>query len=810
MPLPQLFTYSVPPEFSGMASPGKRVIVQFGQKKLYSAIVSGFVDSAPANYQVKDILDVLDDEPVVNSFQLDFWKWIAGYYMCTEGEVYKAAIPSGLKLESETRVVYNEEFVETEKLSKNEMAVLDLLGQKNILTVSDIGKVISGKSPISVINSLLSKNALYLEENLAESYKPKTVTYIRLANSYSLDHEKLHVVFDDLARAKKQLEGFMKFIQISEVLNKKIPNIISKKQLVEESGVSAAVIKSLVVKGFLEEYEKTVDRLPGETVNVNELKELSEHQEKAISEIRTGFQDKQVCLLHGVTSSGKTELYIHLIKEYIEQGKQVLYLLPEIALTAQIINRLKSVFGNDVGVYHSKFSDAERVEIYRDILHQKKYKIILGVRSSVFLPFSNLGLIIVDEEHENSFKQYDPAPRYNARDAAVVLAQLHNSKVLLGTATPSVESYFNAINNKYFLVSLDRRHLEIKLPEIIIVNTKYERKRRKMHSHFSETLLNHIGEALENKEQVILFQNRRGFSPFVECSVCGWVPKCNHCDVSLTYHKGINSLVCHYCGYSVPLIGKCGACGSLSIETKGFGTEKIEDEIKIFFPEARIARMDTDSTRAKKSFDKIIGEFEQRNIDILVGTQMVTKGLDFDHVSLVGILNADNLLNFPDFRAFERSFQLMAQVSGRAGRKHRQGKVIIQTANPEHAIIKQVIENDYKGMYKDQLLDRRNFRYPPFYRLIKITLKHKNKQTLDAGAVQFGKLLRSVFGSRILGPEDPVINRIQNWYLKTILIKIEREKAGLKAKELIFQKIEILRLQPGYKSMIVSIDVDPM
>ncbi len=812
LPLKQLFTYSVPDVLSKDIIIGKRVIVQFGARKIYTAIVHSLHHDAPKEYRTKDIISVLDDKPIVNTYQFKLWQWIADYYMCSVGEVFKAALPSGLKLESETKVIYNPDLIEQKKFNSTETLVLDYLANRNIASVNDISNALNRKDSLPVIKSLLDKKAVILEEKLRESYKPKTETYIKLSDSIKSE-SKLNECFDSLKQAPKQVHALMAYIKLSgSFMNKKTIEV-KKQQLIKDSKTSSAIIKSLLDKDILTEYTKTVSRLHESMNEQTTIKNLSEAQQTAYNSIQELFSEKDVVLLQGVTSSGKTEIYIHLIKEQLNKGKQVLYLLPEIALTTQIITRLKSVFGNRVGVYHSKFSDSERVEVYKNILEPSdtlKYDIILGVRSSLFLPFSNLGLIIVDEEHENTYKQYDPAPRYNARDCSIVLAQMHKTKVLLGTATPSIESYFNAKAGKYALVNLTSRFQNIKLPEIQLVDTLRARKKKEMKSHFSPVLLDSIKESLAMNEQVILFQNRRGFAPYIECDMCGWIPYCNNCDVSLTYHRHQNQLVCHYCGYTTHSPKTCKACGNSAIQTRGFGTEKIEDDIKIFFPEARIARMDLDSTRKRNAYENIISGFEDGKIDILIGTQMVSKGLDFDNVRLVGILNADNMLNYPDFRAFERSYQLMAQVSGRAGRKNKQGKVIIQTSSPAHPILQFVLDNKFEEMYKSQLLERKNFKYPPFYRLININVRHKKQEIVNNAAHRLGVNLRKVFGKRILGPEPPIISRVQNYHIQNIVLKVERERSFRKAKQLLSEQIINLMAQDNYKTIQVSIDVNPV
>jgi len=663
------------------------------------------------------------------------------------------------------------------------------------------------------IKRLIDKKIVKAEEFIKKKYKPKYEDYISLSEKLK-DEKTLTEVLEKLKRAKKQSELLMSFIYLTKYGSDSFGGLkpadeFLKKDLLKHTEVSQANLKALIDKGYLVLQKKEVSRLKVSKYENIEYKELNKYQEKALTEIKNKFTEKNVVLLHGVTSSGKTEVYIKLIEEQIEQGKQVLYLLPEIALTAQITTRLEKIFGNKLGIFHSKFSDNERVEVWKK-LQNNSYKIILGVRSSIFLPFENLGLIIVDEEHENSYKQYNPAPRYNARDASIVLAQIHNAKVLLGTATPSIESYYNAKTGKFALVELLQRYKDISLPQIEIADTKEARKKLQMKSLFAPKLLNAIKETLEKKEQIILFQNRRGFSPFTECETCGYIPKCENCDVSLTYHKFTNQLVCHYCGYSERATRKCKACESLTMRTRGFGTQKIEDEIKAFFPEVKVARMDTDSTGSKKKYQKIIYEFETGKTDILIGTQMISKGLDFDNVALVGIMNADNMLNFPDFRAFERSYQLMAQVSGRAGRKHKQGKVIIQTSDKNHPIIKNVIENDYTAMYNSQTEIRKQYKYPPYYRLIEIKIKHKKKEVVNEASEYLAKQLKTIFGGRVLGPEFPVISWIKTWHIKTILIKLEKKISHKKSKELIRAAINHVKENDKFKYVQFLADVDVM
>lgn len=808
------FTYHAEGALKESLEPGRRVIVQFGKRRMYSAIVYKVHQEKPQGYDTKPVQSVLDEKPIISQYQLSLWQWIAEYYMCSLGEVYKAALPSGLKLESETKVLFNQNFDESQvTLNSHEAFVLEVLKEGNLMGLNDLAVKTGRKDLLPVVSSLMNKQAVMIEEKLKDAYKPKKEAFLQLQFSLQ-DQDQLQQAFSNLQRAPKQIEVLMSYINLAREKGNGKSIEVPKKDLLEKSGASNSVLNALVEKEIFTQVSREISRLKHASHESQSVKQLSIAQSKAMEDIQNGFNEKNVALLHGVTSSGKTEIYIHLIREQIDAGKQVLYLLPEIALTSQIIERLKAVFGNKVGIYHSKFTDNERVEVYNDLLNQQgafhKYQIILGVRSSVFLPFSNLGLVIVDEEHENTYKQFDPAPRYNARDVSIVLASMHNAKVLLGTATPSVESYYNSRQGKYSLVELHSRYMDIKLPEIVIANIFKARQKKTMSSHFTPELMDYMKEALHNKEQIILFQNRRGFAPFLECEMCGWIPECKHCDVSLTYHKRSNNLVCHYCGYQQKIPNVCPSCGSHKIITRGFGTEKVEDEIEILFPDAKISRMDLDTTRSRNAYEKIIHSFEEGKIDILIGTQMVSKGLDFDNVSVVGILNADNMLNFPDFRAFERSFQLMAQVSGRAGRKKKRGTVVIQTSKPNHPIIKNVIDHDYLGMYHSQLTERKEFFYPPFYKMIRIVLKHKKTPVLNHAATTLQKKLQHVFGYRVLGPQDPVVGRIQNYYLKHILIKIEREKSLRQSKEIIHRITgEVLSL-PDNRSLQVHFDVDPL
>ena len=811
LPLQASFTYALPPEMDGQVQIGCRVVVSFGRKKFYTGIVRNVHYLKPQEYEVKEVSAVLDEHPILVPLQFRFWEWLADYYLCTQGDVYKAALPSGLKLESETVVEYNPDFEATEPLSEREQKVLDLLAVEPEQTVTRLEKESGLKNILAVVKSLLEKDTLFVKEELKRTYKPKTETRVRLTEA-ARNERRLHFFFDELQRrAPKQLDLLMKYIELSGCLGGREVKEVSKAELLKRSGATPAVFSGLVDKGVFEVYQQEVGRLETVSQAVMSLNELNVHQQRAFDEIRVSFREKNVCLLHGVTSSGKTEIYIHLIDEAIRQGKQVLYLLPEIALTTQITERLKRVFGSRLGIYHSKFPDAERVEVWQKQLSHEPYDIILGVRSSLFLPFQRLGLVIVDEEHENTYKQQDPAPRYHARNAAIILASMCGAKTLLGTATPSVESWYNATEGgKYALVELKERYKEIQLPEIIPVDIKELQRKKRMNGPFSPLLLQYVREALEQKEQVILFQNRRGFAPMIECHTCGWVPKCKNCDVSLTYHKGLNQLTCHYCGYTQPVPRQCPACEGVDLRNRGFGTEKIEDDVKAIFPEARVARMDLDTTRTRTAYERIIHDFQQGRTDILIGTQMVSKGLDFDHVSVVGILNADSMMNYPDFRAYERAFQLMAQVAGRAGRKNKRGRVVLQTKSIDHPIIPQVMHNDFEGMVAGQLAERQLFRYPPYYRLVYVYLKHRNEQLLDVMAQTMAAKLRAVFGARVLGPDKPPVARIQTLFIRKIVLKIETNAPMARARQLLVQVQQEMVAEDRFKSLIVYYDVDPM
>ena len=809
LPIAGQYTYSLPVEMENMVQTGCRVVVPFGRKKFYTAIVTKVHYAAPEGYETKDIEEVLDSEPVLLPRQLDFWEWLASYYLCTLGDVYKAAIPSGMKLESETLVEYNPDFEATAPLTEREQLILDILSRDTEQCATQLEKASGLKNILPVIKSLLDKEAIFVKEELKRNYKPRTEARVKLADE-AIDEDRLQTLFNELARAPKQLALLMKYVELSGwVARGGELKEVTKKTLLEKSGSSSAVFNGLVEKRIFEIYHQEIGRLNKNQLATTDLNPLNVSQQQAYDAILQEFKVKNVCLLHGVTSSGKTEVYIHLIQEVLKTGKQVLYLLPEIALTTQITERLKRVFGHRLGIYHSKFPDAERVEIWRKQLSAEGYDIILGVRSSIFLPFRDLGLVIVDEEHENTYKQQDPAPRYHARNSSIVLASMFGAKVLLGTATPSVESYFNATQGKYGLVELNERYKDIQLPHIELVDIKELAHKKRMQGPFSPMLVKEIKEALERKEQVILFQNRRGFAPMMECHTCGWVPKCKNCDVSLTYHKGLNQLTCHYCGYTYQVPRSCPACAGVELMHRGFGTERIEDDIQLIFPDASIARMDLDTTRTRTAYEKIIADFEQGKTDILIGTQMVSKGLDFDHVSVVGILNADTMLNYPDFRSYERAFQLMAQVAGRAGRKNKRGLVLLQTKSPDLPVIHQVITNDYEQLYYDQLAERQLFRYPPYFRLIYVYLKHRKESVLDLAADVMATQLRSGLGERVLGPDKPPVARIQTLFIKKIVVKIEQNASMAKVRDYLQAVQRAIIEDERFRSLLVYYDVDP-
>lgn len=805
IPLKQTFTYSVNKDEAAFLQPGMRVAIPFGKSKVFTGIVYQVHDQAPVGYETKSIDHILDETPIITIHQLKHWEWIAKYYMCSIGEVIKAALPSAFLLESETMIKLSTEInIEEKSLTDEEFLVFEALQNQTSLHINEVRSILDKKNVVSVINKLIDKKVVDIEETVYEQYTPKLVRYVKLSPEYTSE-ENLRHLLDSMNRAPKQREVLMNLFVLSSQTKKPI----TATALQKKSIASASTLKSLIDKGVLEEYFIQKDRVEFSGEATTHIKELSEAQTKAYQEIKAAFAEKDVVLLHGVTSSGKTEIYVRLIEQMIATGKQVLYMLPEIALTTQLITRLQKYFGEKISVYHSKFSVNERVEVWNNVLNEKsKAQVVIGARSSLFLPFKNLGLIIVDEEHEPSFKQYSPSPRYNARDSSIVLAKLHKAKVLMGSATPSLESYYNAKTGKFGLVTLKKRFGNVLMPEIELVDIKEKSRKKQMTGHFSDRLLEEMRETLRNGEQVILFQNRRGYSPVVECTTCGVSPQCPNCDVSLTFHQYKNQLRCHYCGYKIAMMLSCIACGSETLDTKGFGTEQVENELKPLFPNHKIARMDQDTTRGKHAYSKLIEALENEEIDILVGTQMLAKGLDFRNIGLVGVMNADNLLNFPDFRAHERSFQLLQQVSGRAGRTQKRGKVLIQTYNPYHQILKQVSVNDYAEMYKEQLEERYNFKYPPYYRTIKIVFKDKNLKKVQKASAWFAQALQVPFKENVLGPEPPPIGRIKNMYIINVLIKIPKDQSLDKSKKYINNVQRSFNTIKDFSSVRIIIDVD--
>ncbi|QIX60686.1 primosomal protein N' [Hymenobacter sp. BT18] len=819
LPLPKLYTYRVPYELNDQVVVGGRVIVQFGAKKTLSCIVAAVHENPPKEYQAKYILEFIDDAPVVTQPQLKLFRWMADYYLCTLGEVINAALPSALKLSSESRVQLHPAFVRDENpypLSEQEEKIVEALStgeEGKSLTFTEVGEILGITSFHKVIKSLMQKDVVFLFEHLQDKYSPKVVKKVRLAHHYVAE-SAVEGLFAQLASRSKQLDVLMRYLQKVPVYQNEHLNHqgIEKAYLTSAPHLSPSAVNTLIKNGILEQFDVIVSRFPlDDAAEANMHFTLSEAQTTARDDVMQQFQEKDIVLLHGVTGAGKTEIYIDLIRQALDGGGQVLYLLPEIALTAQIVTRLMRVFGSRLGVYHSKFSDNERVEVWNGVL-SGRFQVVVGVRSSVFLPFDNLALIIVDEEHESSYKQYDPAPRYNAREVALMMANFQGARTLLGSATPAVETYYQTRTGRYGLVSLTKRFGEAGLPEIELVDTRKSREAKKMHNHFTPELMLEMERKLGAKEQIILFQNRRGYSPFINCLDCGWIPKCQNCAVSLSYHKHAHELRCHYCGYHDRLPVECPACGSRNLKPVGFGTEKIEDDLKIMLPEANVQRMDLDTTRAKNSYQQIIADFEKQVTNVLVGTQMVTKGLDFANVSLVGIINADSIIHYPDFRAHERAFQMFVQVSGRAGRKGKKGKVIIQTGDPQQVIFDKVIRNDYLEFYEYEILQRREHGYPPFMRIIRLTVKHMDQHLAERAAILLTNELVDRLGREaVLGPEAPYIFRIRNFFLQEITIKLSREHTVLKqAKADILAAINAVKDQKDYKQARFVADVDPM
>lgn len=812
VPVPKLFTYRVPFDLNNKIQTGIRAIVPFGPKKILTGIIIAVHESPPKEYEAKYILELLDEEPVVNDFQLKLFNWIADYYLCSAGEVMNAALPAGLKLSSESMVqihpAFDEETTLFEFSQKEEILLRQLKNEP--LAYSEISKLLNLKNLYSILKSLVTKEAVILYEEVKEKFKPKTEKRIRLANDFN-SNKALEQVFEELAKKPKQEAIVLKYLQDVPVLQNEQANAagISKKTLLGDE-LSESSLQTLIKNKIFEEFEIIISRFDKDEQAVSGIT-LSEDQLQAQNEIITLFEKHAAVLLHGITGSGKTEIYIDLISKALEGGSQVLYLLPEIALTTQIVQRLKKVFGSAMGIYHSRFSDNERVEVWNGVL-SGKFKFVVGVRSSIFLPFDNLGLIIVDEEHDTSYKQQEPAPRYHARDVALVIAHLHHAKVLMGSATPSIESYYQAQNGKYGYVRIDKRYGDAKLPEVVLADLNQERRSKTIKGEFSGTLLRAIERTLEQKEQVIIFQNRRGYSPMVNCQDCGWVPKCINCAVSLTYHQYRHALICHYCGYREELPQQCPTCSSKRLLTVGYGTEKLEEELKLHYPDATVQRMDYDTTRVKSGYDSIIEQFETGVTDILVGTQMVTKGLDFDKVSLVGVFNADRMMHFPDFRSYERAFQLITQVSGRAGRREKPGKVVIQTSHVDHPILNFILNHTQEEFYKTEIADRREHAYPPFARLIEINVRHIDKKiSRDAAQKLTDELKRVLPDIKILGPGEPMVSKIRNQFIMSILVKIPRDSGHLtEIKQRIQTFIQRTLDEKEFRTARIVTDVDPL
>lgn len=813
--LPLKYTYRVPSELNDEVRSGKRALIQFGKSKFYSAIIYSVHTLAPKEYIAKCIDSVIDEKPIVTEKQLKMWDWLGFYYMCCPGEVMNAALPSSLKLSSISHIQLNPEFnlEETEHsyLNQKEHLIIDALHENASMSFDDVASVLKIKTPHAIINSLIKKNVILIYEEVKDKYKPKLVSFVKISEELA-DESKLKELLDALEKkAFKQAEVLLLFLHLSKTNEVKNSEWIRKSELLAR--FDNGPVNGLIKKKILVEHYFEVGRL----MHVNAetyKKDLSADQLLAYNEIKKSFISNQVSLLHGVTGSGKTEIYAKLIEETIEEGKQVLYLLPEIALTTQLITRMRAYFGDKVGVYHSKFSENERVEIWNAVLNgaeqlNNHYSIVLGARSALFLPFNKLGLIIIDEEHDYSFKQQDPAPRYHARDTAIYLATLHKCKVLLGSATPSLESYQNAHTGKYGFISLNKRFHHTLANTTVICDSKQFEFTHQKKSILTPPLFEAMKKALNNKEQIILFQNRRGFAPYTECNSCGWVPHCSQCDVSLIYHKHSNKLLCHYCGYSINPPSSCGACGNNDLRYKGFGTEKIEEDIEILFPEAKVGRMDLDTTRSKHAYKQIIDDFEDRTIDILIGTQMVTKGLDFDHVSVVGILNADSLFSFPDFRSHERAFQLITQVSGRAGRKHNEGKVYIQTTQPSHPVLQYILNDDIKLFYDHQLKERQHFHYPPFSRIIELHVVSKDVQLVNNVSHELALRLKKYFGKDLLGPQFPPVSKIKNNYFKRIVLKVDKASPPNHVRQMLTAEINDLHLYYRNEKFRIQINVDP-
>lgn len=796
-------TYALP-EGVGTDLFGKRAAVEL-RGALYTGIVVGVSEQKPQGYDPKEIIEILDDEPTVTPQQLKLWQWVAEYYACSPGDVLRAALPAAMMLESTTRIESCGADIPENELSDKEFLIYEALENNPSLSVEDVSTIIQRKNALPVIKKMMTKGIVRLFKEYAQRYSPKKESVVCPADGLTSDPDKTQAAFEATSRSEKQRTVLMAVLSA----HARGEDFIPKKRLADLTGTSPAVIEALAKKGIVRIEQRETDRIKG-SAPTRTVQTLSEDQEKALQGILAGFEKNETALLHGVTGSGKTEIYVRLIRRALEKGQQVLYLLPEIALTTQLVERMKAYFGEKTGVFHSRYNDMQRAEIWQRVRGDKenRFDLILGARSAVFLPFERLGLIIVDEEHEPSYKQQDPAPRYHGRDTAIVLGKITGADVVLGSATPSVESYYNAVNGKYALVELFRRYGRVEMPAISIVDIKEAYAAGRMKGHFSHELIEAVGSALQKNEQAILFQNRRGYAPVLQCRDCGWTPQCKHCDVSLTYHKTSGTLRCHYCGHSETMPTACPRCGSVRLDTKGFGTQQVEAEAEKLFPGARILRMDTDTTSGKNSYQSIIRAFEQREADILIGTQMIAKGLDFDHVSTVGILNADNVFKNPDFRAFERGYQLLSQVAGRAGRK-KQGTVVIQTYEPSHEVIRHVVATDYPSMYGELIKHRREFFYPPFCRMVRIVLRHKTPQTLDAAAGLFAGKMREYFGPNVLGPDYYYIPRINNLFIQHLYIKLSPSAPLSRSKELIKHAAACLTAEKAFRSLRVTLDVDP-
>lgn len=813
LPIYSTFTYDIPAEMSGDVGVGSRVLVQFGQRKFYTGIISFLHNNEPEGYGVKPISAVLDPVPIIRYPQLKLWEWMASYYLCAPGEVFKAAIPTGLKPESTTQVSINPDFDLSQldgKLSEQSAEIIQLLSSEKKLSIAEIEKGTGIKNVMVILRRLLDTGAIEISEKILERYRPKMQRMIRL-NAEPGDNEALHSFMDLTTRSKRQERALIAYLDLSGWLHagNKEPGEVARETLLEKSGATPGILKAMEEKGIFVSYTRTVNRFKENASDKISLPALSPAQENAKREIISSFSEKSVTLLHGVTGSGKTEIYSHLIKATLDAGRQVLFLVPEISLTTQLTDRLRKFFGDSMVVYHSKFSDNERVDVWKRLLATNDPLLILGVRSSVFLPFSNLGLIIIDEEHESSYKQFDPAPRYNARDTAIMLSTMHGAKVLLGSATPAIDTYYKAKEGKYGLVTISERFEGATLPQVEVVDMRDQKKRKLNTGIFSAPLRLATSEAINSGKQALLFQNRRGFAPFVVCRNCGWSPKCVNCDVSLVYHKYSDSLRCHYCGYSIQRPTLCPACEENSVEVYGYGTERIAEETHQLLPDAKVARMDLDTTRNKSSYQEIIEDFSTHSSDILVGTQMLSKGLDFGNVTVVGVINADSLLNFPDFRSNERAFNMLEQVAGRSGRRESKGSVYIQTSDPDNPVLDFVKAHDYVGFYEREIKSRRKLNYPPFTRIINIYLKNKDPHHVDEAALLLANSLRSVFGNRLLGPQKPIVSRIATYYMQSIMLKIEANASMQKVKHILRTLYESLARDPRIKSSIIYYDVDP-